>query len=141
MIFQNIYILIMILIIYDVLNYIVHIILHYPYMYKHIHHIHHKYEVGSYGLTAFFAHTIENIINIFCILIPLFLLKEYTNIYMNIFVLIHYVFGSIYTHSELNKNNFHCIHHKFSNCNFSSFGYLDYLFGTNYNSKYNRTMK
>lgn len=109
-----------------------HRLLHYPAFYSRIHKIHHEF-IAPYGIAAVYAHPIEVFVgNTLCVMGPAWLINMHLfNWYLAI------VIGWIITingHAGYalppKHSNLHDLHHEFFNCNYGTFGVLDYLHGT-----------
>jgi sterol desaturase/sphingolipid hydroxylase (fatty acid hydroxylase superfamily) len=118
----------------NLLFYIVHRLLHYKYLYKLIHKVHHEYII-TVSPCALYAHPIEYIIaNNLVFLIPYCLIGTKYNI-----GLIMIIFGSLMTTSaHINQkllfiSDSHLYHHKKFNYNYGFGKLIDNIFLTSYN--------
>lgn len=116
--------------------YYTHLLLHFPFFYRHIHKIHHEWKYPI-GLSCIYAHPIEFIIsNIFPTILVL-LLFSYLDIYISIYfywlwMTIGFI-NTIYSHSGYSnskKYQPHFYHHMSFNYNYGVFMIIDKLMGT-----------
>ena len=121
------------LLIAEFLFYHIHVILHKPYFFKHIHKIHHD-ELNSIALSSFNSHIIEHLLNgLFAMYAGHLVMGS------NVKVFKYWITGvmlvSIIFHSGIHfplviPNEFHDYHHlKYNQC-YGVFGLLDYVYGT-----------
>ena len=116
----------------EVCFYYSHRFLHLPFIYKHIHKLHHKYN-APISITALYAHPIEYIIsNILPVMIgPILCSSHLVTIYTWLFIVI---INTVTVHSGYNifyilDSTKHDMHHKNFNCNYGVLNILDYLYG------------
>ncbi len=123
--------LISIYILEDIIFYTIHRLLHTQFLYKHIHYIHHEWNIPV-AMRTLHSHPLEHL---FSNVIPVILCGYICrldwicyNIWTNIALI-----NAIITHSNYNFNNFgigHDNHHKYRVCYFGTSGLLDYIFNT-----------
>jgi len=119
-----------IMIVYDLAFYFLHRLAHTPFLYKHIHKIHHKH-ISPTMLSAVDSHPLEHFfVNLFPMILPCLIFNI-----SSLSLLVFSTMGSLYTmnaHSGIKfiNNGNHSEHHKVGNNNFGVL-FTDKLFGTN----------
>lgn len=93
---QVLYVCIISLFVEDLYFYIVHRLLHYPILYKHIHKVHHEY-IAPFGFAAEYAHPLETIMLGFGTVIGPLLLT--TNYYTVLIWLVIRIYQTVEAHS------------------------------------------
>ena len=120
---------------YDLWFYITHYFLHQEYLFRTIHHVHHKVRYNKlkwYNTSD--GHIIEHIVQGFGLFIPCFLYFDFTTWIIS--VLFIHVRGYL-RHDDRASwlcGNHHMLHHKYNKCNYSEY-YIDKLFGTLYTDR------
>ncbi|CAG9809406.1 unnamed protein product [Chironomus riparius] len=118
---------------YDAVVYCVHRTLHHRFFYKSIHKLHHEYK-SPIAFAALYSHPVEQVFqNSLPLCAGLFVLRCHIAtawIYM-----ISSMFSSTITHSGyhlpfLNSPQWHDYHHMKFDCNYSTIGLMDRIFGT-----------
>lgn len=117
----------------DLIFYLFHYLLHHPWLYKHIHKIHHEWK-APVACRALYAHPVEHLVgNVFPFYAPLYFLELSWNT-----LLLWMIITSVNTtcvHSGYSlgylKNNKHDLHHQKFNVNYGVFIW-DAIFGTDY---------
>ena len=121
---------------YDIWFYVSHIMLHYPFIYKHIHNIHHRinYKTMQYPET-YVGHWLESVVQGLGILFPLLFITFYLDVFLYLLLLIN-IRGMMRhdTRFVWMIGNHHLLHHKYPNYNFGEY-WLDKIGGTVYPNK------
>lgn len=130
----------------DILFYILHRIMHTPYLYKNFHKFHHTFK-EPFALTNYYVDYSELLLFFLPVMIPpIFLHSHITVVWLSIIILningiiIHSGYNFTILSIKYNNNilEFPCIkehdyHHKYFNYNFAAtFPFVDKLFGTYY---------
>lgn len=121
----------LILILEDCLFYIGHRSLHNPFLYKHIHSIHHEWTIPV-AMRTIYAHPIEHLM---CNIMPLLISGHLCRLdwFCYNILLLTGLINAILVHSDYKLNGYgeqHDNHHKYRTCNYGVLGIMDQLFGT-----------
>lgn len=112
----------------EILFFHIHRFFHSRWIYKLIHHIHHRYR-ESYADVALYTHPLEHILcNGFPVMVgPILLQSDFTTTSVW-FTLV--IINACWTHSGTNAAEIHDIHHKNSNYNYGVLSLMDLWNGT-----------
>lgn len=125
---ENLYKIPFLLLVYEIMFFYSHIILH-MFFYERIHKIHHRW-IEPMAISATYAHPFEHF---FSVILPVILAAKWTDINYtttrswHIFALVNTLISA---HGGYKFSNMHAIHHARVNCNFGALGLLDWLHGT-----------
>jgi sterol desaturase/sphingolipid hydroxylase (fatty acid hydroxylase superfamily) len=120
---------------YDIWFYLSHIILHLPWMYRKIHHIHHEIAAPRYKDT-YHGHWFEGPFQSIGFLLPFACGYDFDLLQFTLGLLLVNARGMIRHETRLARwfGNHHLIHHRAPNCNFGEY-WLDRVFGTDCKKK------